>query len=272
MDIYVENISKNNALTGSVRATYLTMTNVTIIVAPSIVALLLLGNKYLYVYAISCLCIIPAYYYTKKFKAVVTRKVHHINIKNTIAEYVKNRDLYNIFTAGFLLQLFYAYMVVYTPIYLNKYIGFSWPEIGVMFTIMLVPFVLFEMPVGELEDYKYGEKEFLTIGFVIMGLATIFMSFITLKVFWIWAVVLFITRIGASLVEVSTESYFWKLVHPDKTDVIGFFRINRPISFMVAPLLATLTFQFIPFQYIFIVVGSIMILGTKYSLSLNDTK
>ena len=87
-----------------------------------------------------------------------------------------------------------------------------------------------------------------------------------------WATLLFITRIGASFVEVSTESYFFKQVNPDKSDVVSFFRISRPLSFIIAPILAVLTLQFIPFQYIFILIGSLMIIGTKYSLALNDTR
>jgi MFS family permease len=137
---------------------------------------------------------------------------------------------------------------------------------------MLVPFVIFELPLGEMADDKYGEKEFLTIGLVIMGLSTIFIGFVTAKVFWMWAVMLFITRIGASFVEIGSESYFFKKVDIEKTDVTSFFRISRPLSYIIAPLLATITLQFIPFQYTFIVIGSIMIIGTKYSLSLQDTK
>jgi MFS family permease len=137
---------------------------------------------------------------------------------------------------------------------------------------MLLPFVFFEVPVGELADEKYGEKEFLSIGFLIMGLSTIFISFVTAKVFWIWATLLFITRVGASFVEISTESYFFKQVNPDKSDVISFFRISRPLSFIIGPILATLTLEFIQFQYIFILIGALMIVGTKYSLALNDTK
>ena len=272
MDMFIEDVSKDDSMTGSIRATYLTVTNITIVIAPSLIALLLFNNTYSFVYIASCLFLVPLYYFFRRLKNVKNPIVTHINIKETLSEYIKNKNLYNIFISNFLLQLFYAYMVIYVPLYLEKYIGFSWSEIGIMFTIMLLPFTLFELPVGELADRKYGEKEFLTIGFIIMGLSTIFISFVTVKVFWMWATLLFITRIGASFVEISSESYFFKQVNPEKSDVISFFRMNRPLSFVVAPILATITLQFIPFQYIFILIGSLMIIGTKYSLALNDTK
>ena len=272
MDVLVESLSRDSQ-TGGIRATYLTLTNITIVCAPALIALLLIrGNSYSHVYLISSLLLIPMYYLIKKFKKVTHKNPKHIQIKETILEYIKNKKLYNIFASQFLLQFFYAYMVIYTPLYLEKYVGFSWPEIGVMFTIMLLPFVLFELPVGELADGKYGEKEFLTIGFIIMGLSTLFLSFITLKSFWIWTTILFISRIGASFVEISTESYFFKHVNQTKTDIISFFRISRPLSFIIAPLLSTLTLQFISFQYVFIIIGGMMIIGAHYSLALTDTK
>jgi MFS family permease len=272
MDVLVESVSNDESITGSIRATYLTLTNITILTAPVLLTFILVDNKYSYIYFLSSLMLLPLYYSIEKFKKVKSAKIHHIKLRETIIEYTKNKDLYNIFISHFFLQIFYACMVIYTPIYLEKYIGFSWSEIGIIFTIMLLPFVIFELPAGELADEKYGEKEFLTVGFIIMGLSTLFISFITLKSIWIWSVVLFITRVGASLVEVSTESYFFKHVDQEKTDVISFFRVSRPLSFIVAPLLATLVFQFIPFQYIFIIVGGVMITGAHYSLSLRDTK
>ncbi len=271
-DLFIEDFTKDESETGSIRATYLTITNLTLVCAPALVALLLVKNNYPNVYILSAILLIPLYFLIKKYKDVKIDPIKHINIKETISEYIKNKNLYNVFIAQFLLQAFYAFMIIYTPIYLNTVIHFSWPEIGGIFTIMLLPFILFELPVGELADLKYGEKEFLTIGFVIMGLSTLFLSFITVKIFWVWATALFLTRVGASFVEISSDSYFFKQVDKEKTDVISFFRVTRPISFIVMPVLATLMFQFIPFQYAFIVIGSIMILGTRYSLALKDTK
>lgn len=273
MDVFLESTTTNEEKTGGVRGIYLTLANMTFVAAPIAISVLLIGNHFAYVYLVSFLFLLPMYYFIKKnFKNYKDSKIEHIRIKETIFEYIKNKNLYNVFASNFMLQLFYAFMVVYTPIYLENYIKFSWTEIGLIFTIMLLPFVLFELPVGELGDTKYGEKEFMTIGFIIMGLSAMIMSFITVKVFWIWATVLFITRIGASFVEITTDSYFFKQVDQKKSDVISFYRITRPISYIVAPIIATITFLFIPFQYIFIVVGICMIIGTRYSLSLIDTK
>jgi len=272
MDIYVETAAPSTADTGSIRATYLTVMNVMIFLAPIVVSVLVVDNNLSPVYILATVLMVPAYILLKHFKGVQEKVRKHIHLKRTVYEYIKNTDLYNVFASEFLLQLFYSFMVIYVPIYLNQYIGFSWPQIGVMFTIMLLPFVIFEVPVGELEDSKYTEKEFLTVGFIIMGLATLFISFLTVKVFWMWTAILFVSRIGASFVEVSAESYFFKRVDLEKTDVISFFRVARPMSYVVAAIIATICLQFIPFQYLFMVIGVCMILGTHYSLGLTSTK
>ena len=272
MDVFVESVTLDESKTGSIRATYLTLTNVAIVISPSLVALFFIQNSYSYIYFLASLFLLPLYNLIKRFKKVQSKKIKHIRIKETLLVYLKNKDLYNVFVSQSLLQLFYGYMVIYTPIYLQRYVGFSWTEIGLMFTIMLLPFVLFELPVGDLADEKYGEKEFLTIGFIVMGLSTLFMSFVTVKVFWIWATVLFISRIGASFVEISSESYFFKHVNQEKTDIISFFRVSRPFAFMIAPIIVTIATGFISFQYIFIIIGALMIIGAHYSLGLMDTK
>jgi predicted MFS family arabinose efflux permease len=193
-------------------------------------------------------------------------------LKETTQEFLLNKNLFGVTVTNFLLQLFYGFMVIYTPIYLTKHIGFSWSETGIIFTIMLLPFVLFELPVGELEDYKYGEKEFMVIGFVILSLTTTFMGYILSNTFWMWATILFLSRIGASFVEISTDSYFFKQVDDRRSDIISLYRGVRPIAFITAPILATISLQLIPFQYLFLVFGAIMLIGTKYALSLKDTK
>lgn len=272
MDVYVESVSKDKSIVGEIRATYLTIANATIVLAPIFIALIVTDSVYSYIYLLSSISILPLYFLIKKFNDVEYKPVAHMQIRQAVMDYMKDVDLYNVFVAQFILQLFYAFMIVYTPLYLQKYIGFSWSEIGVIFTIMLLPFILFELPVGELSDSKYGEKEFMTIGFVIMGLSTLFISFITVKIFWMWAAILFITRIGASFVEISVETYFFKKVDDAKTNVVSLFRVARPISFIIAPILATIAFQFIEFQYFFILIGLTMIFGTRYSMALNDTK
>lgn len=274
LDIFLEGSSNDESKTGEIRGAYMTFANITFVFAPLLLSIIIQNKEFERVYATSILFLIPLLFYVfKYFIKIPHSPINHFKIKETIAVYLKNKNLYDILIANFLLQLFYAFMIIYTPIYLSKYIGFQWSEIGKMFTIMLLPFALFELPIGNLADKKYGEKEILTMGFIINGLATLFISFITVKSFAIWTIVLFLTRTGASFIEITTESYFFKQVKADQTDIISFFRINRPVSFIIAPILATIALEFISYRYIFMILGaSIIIFGAHYSLALKDTK
>ncbi|MCK5022121.1 MAG: hypothetical protein KAR54_02645, partial [Candidatus Pacebacteria bacterium] len=55
-------------------------------------------------------------------------------------------------------------------------------------------------------------------------------------------------------------------------DVISFFRMTRPIAYSVGPLIASFVLFFLDYRYIFLVLGVIMLLALRYSLTIEDTK
>lgn len=183
----------------------------------------------------------------------------------------KHHSTYKILASNFLLQFFYAWMVIYTPIYLHTYIGFDWQAIGIIFTIMLFPFAILEAPLGQLADERFGEKEMLTAGFIITAITTALLAFIPNADFWLWAAGLLATRIGASAIEIMNETYFFKKNGENHPDILSLFRMTRPMAYIIAPLIATFLLQFLSYQYLFIVLGGIMLLGLRYSLTLRDT-
>ncbi len=272
-DLLLEDTTEDESKTGEIRTLYLTLGNITIILATLLVAWVLTDGDYYKIYLLSLIFLVPLYFLVKKYFSHFTDGVpSHINIRGIIKTYLKNTDIYNVSNAHLFLQIFYAYMVVYMPIYLSQYIGMSWAEIGLIFTIMLLPFIFVEIPAGFLADKKWGEKEMMTIGFVIIGIFTLCIPFITGNNFFLWAGVLFMTRIGAALVEAMTDSYFFKRVNKNDTDTISFYRMSNPASYIIAPIVATLSLTFLSYHNIFIVLGIIMVLGCHYSLSLQDTK
>jgi MFS family permease len=272
-DILLEAATKDEGKTGEIRTTYLTLGNVALIISTLLVAWILTDGDYYKIYLTSLIFIIPLYFVMKKnFRHYEDGTATHIKIKETIRYYLTNKDILDVFWVHTFLQVFYAYMVIYIPIYLSRYIGFSWAEIGVMFTIMLLPFVLLEVPAGWLADKKWGEQEMMTIGLAIMGIFTLAVVFITTKNFALWTGILFMTRVGAALVEATSDSYFFKKVNKNDTDTIAFYRLGSPGSYIIAPILATLSLQFLAYQHIFIVLGGLMIFACHYSLSLVDTK
>ncbi|MFH1402187.1 MAG: MFS transporter [Patescibacteria group bacterium] len=272
LDIFLENNSEDKK-TGNIRGLYLTITNIAWLVSPLIMGVLLTNGDYWKIYLISAGILLPVmallFFNFRDFKDPVYKVTPFLG---TFKKILARKNIYKIFMVKTFLQFFYSWMVIYTPIYLHKYIGFDWKTIGIIFTIMLLPFVIFQLPSGILADKKWGEKEILNIGIIIISCATIILSFITNANFWLWAFVLFITRVGASLVEIMSESYFFKHIDGKDADIISFFGITRPLAYLIAPVMASITLFFIDFRYIFFVLGFIVLFSLKYGLTLKDTK
>jgi len=195
----------------------------------------------------------------------------NLTIRDIGMKILTNRDVLNIYVISLALEAFYALMIVYSPLYLLG-LGLSWQQIGIIFTIMLIPFVLLDYPLGKLSD-KIGEKKLLLAGFLIAIIFTLIIPFITIPAVWLWALVLFGTRVGAGTIEVMAESYFFKEVSERNSDEISFFRNTYPLSFVIAPLVAIPVLPFVPsFKYLFFVLGAIMLFGLFIALRLKDIK
>jgi len=273
MDVFFESSQKKETDTGIKRGIVMTIINSALITSILLVGFILKDNQFWKIYMTSAAILIPFLFIIfigfRKFKDPI---YENLKILNTVKKVRANGAIRNIFISQFFLKFFYSWMVVYMPIYLHEYVGFDWPKISIIFTIMLLPFILFEIPAGKMADKWWGEKEMLSVGFIITALFTMVIPFISIPSFIIWTAVLFMTRVGASIVEISTESYFFKHVQGDDADIISFFRMARPFAYIAGPITAIIALYFLPFQYIFLVLGIIMLLGIKYSSSLKDTR
>jgi MFS family permease len=275
LDIFLERLS-DNSHTGGIRATFMTIANATFVLSPLLVGFILgEGENFPLIYILSAGFLVPFFVIIyHNFRNLPHKPYKRIEVKATFLAFWRNKKLWNVYMVGFILQFFYTWMTIYTPLYLHDTVGFNWKEIGIIFSVMLLPFVIFEIPLGRIADKKYGEKEIMTVGIIVMALATLCLSFITSKNIALWALLLFVTRSGASAIEIMTESYFFKQVNADDTSLISFFRNSRPLSYIIAPVAAGAALVLIDNQnqYLFFVLGIITLLGLRYSLSLEDTK
>lgn len=271
MDIFLEKYAEVAEM-GTIRGIYLTMNNLPAIITPFVTGMILADSSYWKVYLISVAFLIPfALIMATYFKGFRDQAYPLIDPIKTASHFFRNKQVRNIFFDHFLLHFFYSCMVIYMPIYLHEHIGFDWPEIGIMFSIMLLPFILFQIPVGKLEDVYHDEKEVLVAGFIIMAVTTMMIPLLSTASFFMWTGLLFMSRIGASLVEVSSESFFFKHVKSSNAGYISFYRLTRSLPFLVTPVVASITFLFFDFKFIFFILGLIMLLGVRYALKLRNT-
>jgi len=275
LDIFLER-SSNDGETGGIRGVFLTIMNVTFVLSPLAVGLILgKGENFSLIYLISAAFLIPFFFLIyRNFRNLPHKPYIAIDAWATLKTFWSSKKLWNIFTLNLILQFFYTWMTIYTPLYLHDVVGFNWKEIGIIFSVMLLPFVIFEIPLGRIADTKLGEKEILSTGLFVMAVTTIALTFLEAQNMALWALILFLTRTGASAVEIMVESYFFKQINGDDTNLISFFRNARPIAYIIGPLAAGLALILVDnqSQYLFFILGIITLIGLRYSLSLEDTK
>lgn len=272
-DSFVEAFSVDTS-TGGIRGIFMTVLNIAFVVAPFLAGLMLTDHDFWKVYlAGAAFMALSFVVIAKNFKDYVDPAYAIPSFKETLRVVAASHDIHSIIFAHFLLAFFYSWMVIYVPLYLNQHVGIHMNEIlGIITPIALLPFMLFEVPLGKLADTKLGEKEILTAGFIIMAFATAGISFLASTSLLLWALLLFITRTGASMVEVATESYFFKQVDAGDTHLITFMRTVRAIAGILGPLLGVALLGLVDFQYLFLILGIILLLSVPYTLTIKDTK
>ncbi len=193
-------------------------------------------------------------------------------IRTSLQSMWVKRDIRNVMFAHFFLQMFFAWTVIYFPLYLFSELNFSWEQIGYITAFGLFAYVVVEWPVGIIADRWLGEKEIMALGFLVLAISVSWMSFLTAATILPWMVLLFMTRVGAAMVEATTEVYFFKHADGDDADTISFFRLLRPLASVVGALIGAAALLYLPFNLIFIIFGLIMVPGIFFTMNLHDTK
>jgi MFS family permease len=266
IDIFIEHFGNKESI-GKTRGIYLTIINIAWVLSPIVTATIITnegGYKAIYLIALVTMMLttIALTLSVKNFKDRIYTRTPFLKTYKFLKE---NRHMMAVTVINFILQFFYAWMVVYTPIYLIEHLGFTWDKIGIIFTIMLVPFVIFGLPVGILIDkYNVKKRTLLYMGFLIIALSTALISFTTSSNLALWALILFTTRTGASIIETTSEIYFFTHVKEEDAYLLGLFRDMAPLAYLVAPLFATMIFYFLPFRYLFIILSAILLSGIYY--------
>jgi MFS family permease len=273
MDILVESFSDDTS-TGLTRTIYFTAINLGWIIAPSLSSYLIEIGDYYWVFIAAAICLVP-------FMAILIKNRHRLRdrgryrthpILPTMKKLWKKPNLRSIFFIALLLNLFFSSAVVYIPVYLHQNLGFDWSVLGIMFSIMLVPFIIFEIPAGWLADKYWGEKEIMGTGLAIIIIA-LFLFFVVREADpWLWGGLLFFSRVGASLVEAMRESYFFKIVSAKDVQYINFFRTTAPLGYLLGTILAIIIIYFDPLQYLFLFIALIMTSGFLFLHTIKDSK
>ncbi len=273
LDLFVERLTDNN-VTGRVRTIYYTFVNFGVLLAPAFAGLVVNEEQYEVVFFSALLMVVPVLltllWGRKRFSDHLQYKHQHFG--KTLKHVWRTNSLRYIFGIEFLLQLFYGMAIIYLPIYLHEVIGFPWLVLGPMFGLALVPFVLLEIPAGFAADKRWGERGLFAIGFVVLALAVILFAFVRSTDPIVWTIILVLSRCGAALIEAMRETYFFKVVDVEDIDYINFFRNNRPLGYLVAAGVGIVVLQVLPLQYLFVILGLVLLFGLYFTMQLDPIK
>lgn len=272
-DIILEGYS-TDGISGRVRGMHLAIISIGSICGPIVSTRTLERYGFNGIFSISLIGFAVVLILILLFLRRENRIVHGVALKPwaTLKKiWFERRDLARIFHVSFGLEFFYATMTIYTPIYLLS-LGLDWEQIGVIFTIMLIPFVTLEYPLGILADKKTGEKELLIGSIIIASLCTFSFAFLSLPSVAIWAGILLFSRIGIAGIEVLRDSYFYKQVDGDDLDIIAFFRMARPLSNILSAIIVIPLLFIFPIKIIFFLVASVMASSLFSVFYLRDTR
>lgn len=273
-DILMESLSSETT-TGFVRGIMMTVSSVAWMLPPLISGSLMERAEYSTIYFSAAILIIPviglltAYLHGYPDKVYQTESFRHV-----ASELKSSPDLWHILAISYFLQIFYLWMVIYTPLYLHETLGITGTQFGLIMTIALSAFVIFPYPAGQLADKKYGEKEMLVGGFLLMVLSTISIPFIQSASLALWALVLFTGRTGASIVETMADTYFFKKVDRDNASMVGTYRRMRPLAMLTAPLGSAFLLLIPGFTIstLFLVLAILLLIPIVLVSLLHDTK
>ncbi len=275
IDIFLETlVGTDESNTGSKRGLILTLMSTAAFLSPLAMGLIVGSENHLervyYTGAIVGLIFIALI--IARFRHFLDPAYHTVRVRDMIRDAARNHDIRTVIGAQFLLQFFYTWAIIYIPLYLATEIGFTWPTISLIIAIGLLAFVLLEYPIGVLADRHWGEKEMMAVGFVLLTLTMASISFAAAYGVAVWMLLMFVSRIGASLVEVTTESYFFKKVDGTQSTLISLFRLTRPVANLLGALVGSISLHFLPFSLIFLVLAVVMAGGVFLTSWLTDTR
>jgi MFS family permease len=272
-DLLVEATIADTNTTGRVRALFRTAWSVAALAAPLLLgALLTTSDSYSRVFLAAAVTLVPIVVLFAIRKLPEGPAPHLGRMFDTLVCIMRTRDLAAVTFGNLILYLFYVWMPLYTPFYLHNVLGISWSNLGWMFSLMLIPYVVVEYPASWVADQFLGDKELMFAGFLIAGGSLAALSLLTPATpFVVILAILVASRVGAALVEAMVEAHFFRRVSKRDINSVGIFRSVWPLSYIIGPLIGSIILIYGDYASFFFVTGIFIALaGASATLLIKD--
>ncbi len=270
LDLFLERATDEFPTVGSVRGAFLTAGNMALVISPIIAGFILEIHSFSFMYGLTlfvfCFFFLISLPMLEHYKDPVYSGISLRGIKKALTG-----SLSSVMYCQLILRIFFSWMAILLPLYLHQSLGFAWQEVGIILTCSLLPFVVFEAPVGFLIDRFFIVRPTVLCGFLILGGATALLAMQNTPTILLVISLLFISRIGAAMIEIGTEAYFFKQVQAKEEDAIMVFRIVQPFGYLCGTAIASALLLFMNLNDGFMLFGIAMIAGAVCSLHLRST-
>ncbi len=271
LDTAIEDVTPVGIL-GKIRGVFLTILAGASVVSPLVIGGIVISSGFRTIYILSLFFVVlfalSLWIHRDKFGQGTFKTRGELP---TLREFFDEPDIRRIGVANFGLNFFYSWMIIYIPIYLSKIVGFDWEYIGIIISITLIPFVILQIPAGELADQSMGEKEMLVGGFIAMIVGVYMFSMLTTTSIVTWTLTILLARTGASIAGTMIESYFFKKSQ-GRDELIPVFRMAQPLAYIIGPITGSITLLLVPMRYMFPILSITLALILVPILKIKDTK
>ncbi|MBU4246257.1 MAG: MFS transporter, partial [Nanoarchaeota archaeon] len=186
----------------------------------------------------------------------IKRKESENSIKNAII-FFSDIKLRKIFVSNLGLYFWSFVAFLYLPIILMS-LGFDFGKIGIIFAIMIVPYIMLEYPIGRLAE-KEGSKKYISLGFFAITIAS-FLIYVNYGAINSMILFFFLAFMGAAAIEPLNEMELDK--HSKKSNIIenmSVFKTSIRIAHFLGPLSAAAMISLFGMREMFLVLAIIMV-------------
>ncbi|MEZ0209223.1 MAG: MFS transporter [Candidatus Paceibacterota bacterium] len=274
LNVFIESFSKH-AETGSIRGLFLVLLNIGILISPMVAGAILSIASFSALYIVASCMLIPFLFLVRIYLYHIEEPAYEsVDMLQAFRVAWRNKNIRAALIAEFMVQCFYAVMIIYSPIYLAT-IGISLTVyLTLILPFALIPLVVLPYELGYLADTKYGEKELMIGGLLILAVTTFLCVIITSSNPAVWIVVLIGSRIGAACVETMAFAYYFKKVGPEDASLTAVFSNTLSFATIIVGALGILIGPFLverP-QLMFLILGCAVLWSISYVLPMKDTR
>jgi MFS family permease len=187
-----------------------------------------------------------------------------------LKEFLQQRELKLLALCTVSLYFWYAVKWVFGPLFLLNQ-GFSPSVIGIWLAVSVLPFLLFQIPIGKLSD-QIGQSKIIYLGFLISTIFLIPLGFISSISSLL--VTIFIVSIGTAFAEPLIEARVTDIVPKERYGAYsGIFEFTKTLGLMLGPVGSSIfvysfgiSYSFIPAVVFFILTSALFLYKKPFTI------